>query len=238
MKKKLLQYKWSIAVLSVVVLSIGVTFYGNTQLKDGVLIEDDGETQIQTIEQSSNQIVEEGLDVENQVESNVDIDDKKQVPVYICGAVQTPGVYYVSQDAIINDVVEKCGGFTSDADIISINLASPILANEKIIIPKQGEKIDKFEDSYENRERIETLPGSQLTSQSSKVEPSDNNKLININTATKEQLMTLNGIGETKAEAIIVYRQENGEFKSIDEIMEISGIGEKTFEKLKQFITT
>ena len=62
--------------------------------------------------------------------------------------------------------------------------------------------------------------------------------LVNINTATKEQLMTLNGIGAVKAEAIIAYRQEKGRFDSIDEIMQISGIGDKTFEKIKQFITT
>lgn len=162
-----------------------------------------------------------------------------QVPIYICGEVLQPGVYEVASTAIINDVVKKAGGLTREADLTAINLASPVQPNEKIIIPKEGQEIDKLEDSYENRERNETLPSAQPAMESP-IDVSNErlSGLVNINTATKEQLMTLNGIGAVKAEAIIAYRQEKGRFDSIDEIMQISGIGDKTFEKIKQFITT
>ena len=165
---------------------------------------------------------------------------KEKVPIYICGAIKTPGVYYVWNDAIVNEVIECAGGMTEEADQRRINLARPIQAYEKIVVPIVGEEIDKLEDSYENRERIETIETipNKASIESRLSTSKEEAGLININTATKEELMRLNGIGAAKAEAIIQYRQENGGFDTMDEMMQISGIGEKTFEKIKQFITT
>ncbi|MBQ1273837.1 MAG: helix-hairpin-helix domain-containing protein [Cellulosilyticum sp.] len=270
MKEKVMQYKWIIMIICIIVLNIGWSLYSKQQSNNQFCIEEqtaDSKEITQSKETTNSQEVTQSQEVvkvdgcnnnEKQLEENVDIvqsetpkeatkeditlvqaQEPKEVPIYICGEVLNPGVYYVSTNAIINDVIICSGGMTRQADATAINLASPIVPNEKIIIPKQGEEFDKSLDSYENRERIETLPSSQLTSQPSKSASADSqNKLININTATKEELMTLNGVGEVKAEAIIVYRQENGAFESIDEMMQISGIGKKTFDKIKQFITT
>lgn len=165
---------------------------------------------------------------------------KEKVPIYVCGAIKTPGVYYVWNDAIVNEVIECAGGMTEEADQKRINLARPIQAYEKIVVPIVGEEIDKLKDSYENRERIETIETipNKASIENRLSTSKEEAGLININTATKEELMTLNGIGAAKAQAIIQYRLENGGFNTMDEMMQISGIGEKTFEKIKQFITT
>jgi len=245
MKEKVMKYKGFIALIGIIIVCVTWRQY-NAKLKQGILIEEHRAQEEVMVEGIEEENVEETLkDIEQLNLYDVVSEESKlgenllEVPIYICGAVQMPGVYYVPQDAIINDILLKCGGFTKEADQTAINLAGRIVANEKIIIPKQGEKIDKFDDSYENRERIEGLPSSQITSLSSNEESSvSHNALVNLNTATKEELMTLNGIGEVKAEAIIVYRQENGGFKSVEEIMQISGVGEKIYDKIKQFITT
>lgn len=139
------------------------------------------------------------------------------VPVYICGQVSNPGVYYVEADYIINEAIVLAGGFTLEADAESINLARQIKSNEKIYIPKQGEKIDKTAYSYENI--------------------GDTSQLVNINYATVEELDTLPSIGTTRAQQIIDYRSSNGTFLVIEDIKNVPGIGEKIFESLKDFIT-
>lgn len=241
MKEKIQQYKWIIIIACILILNIGWMIYDRQQVNDGILIEENTNTKV---EQPTPYELGQAKEIDEEentakLEAVTKSEQVQKVPIYICGEVLNPGVYYVASDAIINDVIICSGGLTPDADHTAINLASPIQPNEKIIVPKQGEEIDKSVDSYENRERIETVPSSQLTSQPSpNTSSASQNELININTATKEELMTLNGIGEAKAAAIIAYRQENGGFKSIDEMMQISGIGEKTFDKIKQFITT
>lgn len=242
--------KWIIILISFIVLNIGWMVYSNNVNKDSIQLENSSHSlALEVDEENMEEINQEkeviqpidvlderySIDQEKVTEpvEIVEVEEVKveEVPVYICGEVRVPGVYYVSAYAIINEVVEKSGGFTDTADQTAINLASPIVANEKIIVPKIGEEIDKLADSYDNRERIESSSVSLQTSESQSM-------LINLNTATKEQLMTLNGIGEVKAMAILAYRQEKGIFNSIDEIKNISGIGEKTFEKIRQFITT
>lgn len=161
------------------------------------------------------------------------------VPVHVCGAVAVPGVYYVESTAIVQEVIQLSGGLTPEADSEAINLARPIKAYEKIYIPKVGEEIDKSADSYDNKEAgMVTQEGGIPTSQT---QISDNisaqSALININTASVSELTTLSGIGEVKAKAIIAYRETVGQFGSIEEIKNVSGIGEKTFEKIKACIT-
>ncbi len=143
------------------------------------------------------------------------------VPVYVCGAVKVPGVYYVVPTAIVDEVIRLSGGFSEEADTTAINLAASIVANEKIIVPKIGEEIDKTVTSYDNKIETQTIKSNH----------------ININTASSSELMNLPGIGEVKAQAIINYRETVSAFRSIDELKEVSGIGDKTFEKLKALIT-
>lgn len=242
--------KWIIILISFIVLNIGWMVYSNNVNKDSIQLENSSHSLALEVDEENREEINQEKEVIQPIDvldERYSIDQEKvtepveiveveevkveEVPVYICGEVRVPGVYYVSAYAIINEVVEKSGGFTDTADQTAINLASPIVANEKIIVPKIGEEIDKLADSYDNRERIESSSVSLQTSESQSM-------LINLNTATKEQLMTLNGIGEVKAMAILAYRQEKGIFNSIDEIKNISGIGEKTFEKIRQFITT
>lgn len=163
-----------------------------------------------------------------------------QVPIYICGQVEEPGVYYVLEDAIINDIIQLSGGFTREADVLAINLASPITPHQKIIVPKKGENIGDVIETYNNV--IPTQSTENVVQSQKKIvgqEPTilvQEESIININTANKEQLMSLPGIGEVKAMAIITYRQEQGYFSDKSEIQNVSGVGEKTYEKLASLI--
>lgn len=144
------------------------------------------------------------------------------VPIFVCGAVKKPGVYYVSQDTILEEAITLAGGFEEDADQNILNLAQVASANSKIYIPKLGEKIDKPVNSYENSKEDENSPKSCI---------------VNINEDDVTRLKTLPGIGDTKATAIINYRESHGAFKTIEAIKDVSGIGDATYEKLKECIT-
>ena len=246
MVKYIKENKWLIVLVGFVVINIGAILY-NHQIKNtkmtlqgesltsSYVIDDKDRTsqdrELRLVEEMEDKGADKGETSTLAAEASSQLQVVQEVPVYICGEVERPGVYYVPTDAIIKEVVDRGGGFTEEANQMAVNLASQIIPNEKIIVPKIGEEIDKSTDSYDNRERIEStsvLPQTHTT----------HAEVIHLNTATKEQLMTLSGIGEVKAEAIIAYREEKGMFDSIEELKNISGIGEKTFEKIKQFITT
>ncbi|PHV71500.1 hypothetical protein CS063_05490 [Sporanaerobium hydrogeniformans] len=152
----------------------------------------------------------------------------REVPVYICGEVVKPGVYYMKEGAILAELMTMCGGLTEEAEPYYLNLASPVIPHEKIVVPKVGEEIDKFANSYDNRE--EYLGNKQEVS-------SKEGQKININSASEAQLQELPGIGKVKAAAIVAYREEKGGFKDINELLQISGIGEKTLEKIRDLVT-
>lgn len=142
-----------------------------------------------------------------------------EVFVQICGAVRTPGVYKVSSTLRVFQAIEAAGGVTEQADIDAVNLARPVADEMYIYIPVAGEVLENRgpEDGTETFSKTGT------------------NK-ININTATREELMTLKGIGEAKADAIIMYREETGGFTEISQLMNISGIKEAAFNKIKDSI--
>ena len=245
-REKIEKYKWLILFVGFILLNIGSMVYQNRMSQEKIYLsepvkeEEDNllnlEGQVVQVEESPSIIepIEKHLkqenDITNGVENSIEEEIPHEVPIYTCGEVKKPGVYYVQKDAIVNDIVAISGGFTDEANPLAVNLASPIKPNEKIIIPKQGEEIDKLMDSYDNIERA-------TISLDEEVGVSEQDDKVHINTASKEEFMTLNGIGEVKAEAIIAYRQEKGGFSSIEEVKNISGIGEKTFEKIKPFIT-
>ncbi len=141
------------------------------------------------------------------------------VYVYVCGAVNNPGVYELSSDSRVYEALEMAGGITDDAAATALNLAERIYDGQQIYVPTWEE----FQEGW--------------TSSSAAEEAGDASALININTATKEELMTLTGIGETRAESIIAYREENGPFAAIEDLMLVSGIKEASFEKIKDYIT-
>ena len=143
--------------------------------------------------------------------------------VHVCGEVANPGIYELPAGSRIYEAVKAAGGFTENAAEESVNLASPIEDGVQIRIYSKDEAetlaagaapFDGFEASGEGKEPV-----------------------VNLNTATKEELMTLSGIGESRAEDIIRYREENGGFQNIEDIMKVSGIKDAAFQKIKDRIT-
>ncbi len=140
--------------------------------------------------------------------------------VHVTGYVHNPGVYQLREGSRVYEAVEIAGGFTDEADTEFLNLASVLQDGQQIHVYSKSESVT-----------------AQTTYYSSGTDASGN-VLININTASKEQLMTLPGIGESRADSIIDYREENGGFSSIEDIMNVSGIKEAAFKKIKDYICT
>ena len=172
--------------------------------------------------------------------------------VDIKGEVKKPGVYYLDKGKRVIDVVNKAGGFTIDADSSANNLSKKIF-DEMVIVIYSKDEIRDFVHTKENESIVEEKCTSDIVSNNScytvskdsktndKITSSKNNsssekKLVSINDATLEELMTLSGIGEPKAKAIIEYRSKK-KFNTIEELKEVSGIGDSLFEKIKGNIT-
>lgn len=141
------------------------------------------------------------------------------VYVYVCGAVNAPGVYELKEGARVFEAIQLAGGLTEAAAADAVNQARIVTDGEQIRVP-----------TVEEAQSQGAGVAGEVT------EGTENNK-ININTAGKEELMTLTGIGEAKAESIMDYREKNGSFKSIEELMQIEGIKEGVFNKIKDDIT-
>ncbi len=150
----------------------------------------------------------------------------QQVFVDIKGAVMYPGVYELQPDQRIKDVVQLAGGYTQDAETQLINHAQKVQDEMIIYIPIKGEKL---EDTTSN---ILTMPTSEKSQSNNGLKE----QKVNLNKADEATLTTLSGIGLSKAQSIISFREENGDFKSIEDLKKVSGIGEKTFERLKDSI--
>ncbi|WP_352417649.1 helix-hairpin-helix domain-containing protein [Clostridium tertium] len=144
----------------------------------------------------------------------------KMIVVEIKGEVVNPDVYEISEGSIIRDLITKAGGLTNEANIGKINRADKLRDNQLIVIPNKNE-----------------LSNANTNINVSKEGNTAEDGIININTASLEELQKINGVGEVKAKSIINYREKNGGFKSIDEMKNIEGIGDKTFEKMKDQIT-
>lgn len=145
------------------------------------------------------------------------------VLVHICGEVRTPGVYELTADSRICDVLLLAGGFTADADTEAVNMAAGIEDGMQIVIPTETDRTQEMtgNSSYRTGETAAGKTESQL---------------VNINTADKETLMSLPGIGAGKAEAVIAYREAGGVFKDIKDIMLVDGIKEGVYAKIKDKI--
>lgn len=141
-------------------------------------------------------------------ETSVKEKPENDIYVYVCGSVRNPGVYELARGNRICDAIELAGGLLEDANFNSINQAEFVVDGQKIFVSS----IDK------------------------NVTNNDNNGLININTADQSKLITLPGIGESRANAIIEYRNKEGSFKSIQDIMKVAGIKEAAFNKIKDYI--
>lgn len=139
--------------------------------------------------------------------------DEGIIWVHVCGQVKEPGVYSFPEGSRVFDAVEAAGGFTEEADMDSINLAMSLVDEGKIYIASREE--DK---------------------ESNNSSESQSDGRINVNTATLDDLMTLPGIGEKRAESILKLREEKGSFQTVEELLEAEGIKEGIFEQIKDFI--
>ena len=149
----------------------------------------------------------------NKVEKAENRHDEK-IFVDVKGAVKHPGVFETTKDKRVKDLIEEAGGLLDDADTSTLNLSQKVKDQMIIYVLKHGEKPKQISDSSS----------------------SSNTDVININTANKEQLMKISGVGKTKAEAIIAHREKNGDFKKKEDITKVRGIGKATFEKIKDKI--
>lgn len=146
---------------------------------------------------------------------------------YVCGAVRNPGVYDFPKGTRLNEVIDLAGGFTEDAASAYLNLAQQAEDGEKIYVPTIMELASWYPEQTELGVEKEAARSGE-TAQSE--------EQININTADIDMLTTLPGIGETKANYIVSYREEHGEFQSIEELKNVEGIKEGVFEKIKNLI--
>ena len=145
--------------------------------------------------------------------------ESTKIVVDIKGEVKKPDIYWLEEDSIIEDLINIAGGVTEEGDLSKINRAEKLNNHEVVVIPNINDEESEGE-----------------TIISSTINNNKDNK-ININTANSAELDSLSGIGPSKAEAIIKYREENGNFKTIEEIKNVTGIGEGLFEKFKENIT-
>ena len=152
----------------------------------------------------------------------------KEIVVHITGAVQKEGIVRIKEGSRIVDAIEAAGGMTDEINLEMINLAYTLKDGQKIYVPKLS---DKEEEKYINGEKA-----SNIIIDNGAEENSGTNAKININTANITQLESISGIGESTANKIIQYRENNGKFKTIEEIKNVSGIGELKYEGIKNDI--
>lgn len=171
--------------------------------------------------------------------SDASSEEAKTLVVHICGAVSAPGVYELPAGSRIIDAVEAGGGFLPEAEEACCNLAEEIVDGCQIYIMTKSESC--ADGQTEKKAGIQTSPDGDMQTTDRNVRsnsaPALENGLVNLNTADIAALMTLPGIGESRAKAIISYREQHGAFAKIEDIMKISGIKQAAFSKIKDKIT-
>lgn len=151
--------------------------------------------------------------------------------VHVAGAVVAPGVYKLGEGQRVVDALLAAAGGTTDAAIDSINLAQPLTDGQRIYVPTKREVKGAAPGTVYTGGKPFTPPGSGSGADATK-------RLVNINTATNAELDTIPGIGPVLAERIIAWRTANGPFKSTDDLRKVSGIGDKTLQDIKPYVTT
>ena len=198
-----------IAVIALTVVTALLLFGGKGE-KNEIVVEQAGETQTEEL------LIDDDSNVaEAEAETAVLQTEKKILVVDISGCVKTPGVYEAPDGTRLHEVIELAGGLTKDADIDAINQAELVTDGQKILIPAKMGEAEAGSDGV-----------------SAAVTPAGNGK-ININQADSTMLQEIPGVGPATADKIIQYREVNGRFQNIEDLKSVSGIGDKTFEKMK-----
>ena len=197
--------------------------------------------------EEANLLVEKDNKDVSSTEEKSDKEPNQKCYVDIKGAIKKPGVYFTNCNNNVNDIIVLAGGLNENANTSVINLAKKITDEVVIIIYTNDEvqnsnvvdTVIKYVDkecncpNIKNDGCINNEIDKNITNKSDK----DDNDIVNINTASLTELQTLSGIGKSKAEAIIRYREQNGNFKSIEDLLNVDGIGEKLYEEIKPNIT-
>ncbi len=184
--------------------------------------------------------------IEKEKNVKTKVKEETTIKVDLKGEVNAIGVYEMKTNERISDLINKAGGLTKNADTSLINLSKK-LEDQMVIIIYSKTEVNKMKNQNKEEkitcpevndgcittEKAETLLNKNTTSKETKTTSSQ----ININTATEEELQTLSGIGESRAKAIIEYRNQKGKFEKIEDIKNVSGIGDALYEKIKSNIT-
>ncbi|HEM6087528.1 TPA: helix-hairpin-helix domain-containing protein [Streptococcus suis] len=206
------EYKWQIALPAVAGLLMATFLIFSQPAKS----DQTGLTDLPQTEQTSNSS-------ESVEETSTEVSEEpSQLVVDVKGAVAKPGLYTLEADARVNDAVDAAGGLTSQADPKSINLAQKLSDEAVVYVASKDENISV----------VASTTASSAMSQEEK-----NTSLVNLNTATEADLQTISGIGAKRATDIIAYREANGGFKSVDDLNNVSGIGDKTMESIRPYVT-
>ncbi|WP_394404890.1 helix-hairpin-helix domain-containing protein [Streptococcus sp. 20-1249] len=202
------EYKWQTGLVCVALLvAIVILFSQSAQSQEQVALV----PKIETIASSSSANQEKEA-----------VEETLEIIVDVKGAVAKPGLYQLKSGARVNDAVQAAGGFASNADQKSVNLAQKV-SDEAVVYVATGE---------ENRSVV-----SQQDVTNGAQSSSSGFNLVNLNTATEADLQTVTGIGAKRAADIIAYREANGSFKSVDDLNNVSGIGDKTLENIRPYVT-
>ena len=209
-------------------------------------VNDDKETQIPQEETdliTDEEVVEEENVAEEVEDEDAETQEKNKIYVYITGEVNVPGVVILNEGSRIVDAINAAGGTTAKANISKVNLVYVLQDSMKVNIPndKDLKNNPNFEyitmNSGDGGEPAYSNSNNEKNSETGGGSGHKKYSIVNINTATQTELETLPGIGPSLALKIITYRKENGKFSSIDEIKNVSGIGDSKFESLKSYIT-
>ncbi|UVF03279.1 helix-hairpin-helix domain-containing protein [Streptococcus equinus] len=217
MKERLLEHKTVAAVLGTVLVMLVAFFAWSSMTRPKTQLQSDLPALSSSIQASSSFEPEKTKTMTSHFQ-----DDSGKIFIDIKGAVKNEGVYELSSGSRVTDLVKKAGGFTDDADQKSVNLAEKLADEAVVYVARIGEGVTPATTPSQAKN------GTQEGASSDK---------INLNTATLEQLQTISGIGAKRAQDIIDYREANGGFSSVDDLKNVSGIGEKTLEKLKAEVT-
>lgn len=220
MKERLLEHKTVAAVLGTVLVMLVAFFAWSSVTRPQAQLKSDLPTISSSIPTSSSLET-----TKTKTMTSHSQDDSGKIFVDIKGAVKNEGVYELSNGSRVMDLVKKAGGLTDDADKKSVNLAEKLADEAVVYVAKIGEEVTPA-----------STPSQAKATPASGVD-GDSSAQINLNTATTEELQTISGIGAKRAQDIIDYRDANGGFSSVDDLKNVSGIGEKTLKKLKAEVT-
>ncbi|NQI70656.1 ComEA family DNA-binding protein [Streptococcus suis] len=214
--ESLKEYKWQIALPAAAGLLMATFLIFSQPAKS----DQTGLTDFPQTEQTSSS--QEQVDEVSADGNTEESKEQSQLVVDVKGAVEKPGLYTLEVGSRVNDAVEAAGGLTSQADPKSVNLAQKLSDEAVVYVASKNENISV----------VASTTASSAMSQEEK-----NTSLVNLNTATEADLQTISGIGAKRAADIIAYREANGGFKSVDDLNNVSGIGDKTMESIRPYVT-